>query len=55
MADIDQDDVKRGAQHALSAWIERSRLLLDETEEPKAFTFRFVEKWAYHLLGGRNG
>jgi hypothetical protein len=47
MADIDQDDVKPGAQRALSDWIERSRLLFDETEEREAFTFRFVEMRGY--------
>jgi hypothetical protein len=47
MADIDQDDVKSDAQHALSDWIIRERLLLDETEESEAFTFRFVEMRGY--------
>jgi len=47
MADIDQDQVKGGAQHALADWIVRERLLLDKTEENKAFTFRFVEMRGY--------
>jgi len=47
MADIGQDDVKLGAQLALSDWIIRERLLLDETEEREAFTFRFVEMRGY--------
>lgn len=47
MADIDQDDVKRGAQRAFSDWMIRERLLLDETEERKAFTFRFIEMRGY--------
>ncbi len=47
MADIDQDDVRRDAKLALSDWIERSQLLLPETEESEAFTFRFVEMRGY--------
>ena len=47
IADIEQDDVKHGAQRAFSDWIERSRLLLDETEEREAFIFRFVEMRGY--------
>ncbi len=47
MADIDQDDVKSDAQRALSDWIVRERLLLDETEEREAFIFRFVEMRGY--------
>jgi len=47
MADIDQDDVKRGAQRAFSDWMVRERLLLDETEEREALTFRFVEMRGY--------
>lgn len=47
MADIDQDDVKPDAKLALSDWIERSRLLLDETDGSEAFTFRFVEMRGY--------
>ena len=47
MADIDRDNVKSGAQRALSAWIVRERLFLDETEKGEAFTFRFVEMRGY--------
>lgn len=47
MADIDQDDVKSGAQRALSDWIARQRFLLEETGERAAFTFRFVEMRGY--------
>ncbi len=47
MADIDQDDVKSGAQRALSDWIVRERLLLEGTGEREAFTFRFVEMRGY--------
>jgi hypothetical protein len=47
MADIDQDDVKSGAQRALSDWIARERFLLEETGERAAFTFRFVEMRGY--------
>jgi hypothetical protein len=47
MADIDQDDVKSGAQRALSDWIVRERLLLEGTGEREAFTFRFVEMREY--------
>ncbi len=47
IADIDQDHVKSDAQRALSDWIVRERLFLDETEEREAFTFRFVEMRGY--------
>ncbi len=47
MACIDQDEVRRDAKLAISDWIERSRLLLDETEGSEAFTFRFVEMRGY--------
>ena len=47
IADIDQDDVKSGARRTLSDWIVRERLLLEETEEREAFTFRFVEMRGY--------
>ena len=47
LADIDQDDVKSGAQRALSDWIVRERLLLEGTGEREAFTFRFVEMRGY--------
>jgi len=47
MADIDQDHVKSDAQCALCDWIVRERLLLEETEEREAFTFRFVEMRGY--------
>jgi hypothetical protein len=47
MADIDRDDVKTGAQRALSHWIVRERLLLGGQGEREAFTFRFVEMRGY--------
>ena len=47
MADIDQDDVKSGAQRALSDWIVREQLLIEETEEREAFAFQFVEMRGY--------
>jgi hypothetical protein len=47
MADIDRDDVKSGAQRALSDWIVRERLLLEGAGKRKAFTFRFVEMRGY--------
>jgi hypothetical protein len=47
MADIDQKHVKSGARRVLSNWIVRERLMLDETEENEAFTFRFVEMRGY--------
>jgi hypothetical protein len=53
MADIDQDDVKHGAQRALSDWITHERLLLEETEGHQALTFRFVEMRGYR--GGYEG
>ena len=47
IADLDQDQVKSDAQRALSDWIVRDRLSLDETEGRAAFTFRFVEMRGY--------
>ena len=47
IADINRDDVKRDAKLALSDWIGRSQLLLDETEGSEALTFRFVEMRGY--------
>ena len=47
MAAIDRDDVKSGAQSALSDWIGRERLLLEGAGEREAFTFRFVEMRGY--------
>jgi quercetin dioxygenase-like cupin family protein len=47
VADIDQNDVKSSAQHALSDWIVRERLLLEGSGEREAFTFRFVEMRGY--------
>jgi hypothetical protein len=46
MAAIVGDDVKRGAQSALSDWIGHERLLLEEAGEREGFTFRFVEMGA---------
>jgi hypothetical protein len=50
MADIDQDDVKSGAQRALSDWIVRERLLLDETEGRQALTYDFQQVPTLKLL-----
>ena len=47
MAAIDRDDVKSGAQIALSDWIGRERLLLEEAGEREVFTFRYVEMGGY--------
>src|SRR6266513_1977403 len=47
MADIDRDDVKSGAQSAMSDWIGRERLLLEGAGEREAFIFRFVEMRGY--------
>jgi hypothetical protein len=47
MAAIDQDEVKSGAQSALSDWICRERLLLEGAGKREAFTFRFVEMRGY--------
>ena len=47
MAAIDRDDVKSGAQSALSDWIGRERLLLEGAGEREAFTFRLVEMRGY--------
>lgn len=47
MADIDRDDVKSGAQRALSDWIARERLLLAGPGEHETFTFRFIEMRGY--------
>jgi len=47
IADIDRDEVKSGAQSALSDWIVRERLLIEGAGEREAFTFRFVEMRGY--------
>jgi len=47
IADIDWDEVKSGAQSALSDWIVRERLLIEGAGEREAFTFRFVEMRGY--------
>ena len=47
MAAIDRDEVKSGAQGALSDWIIRERLLLEGAGEREAFTFLFLEMRGY--------
>jgi hypothetical protein len=47
IADIDRDEVKSGAQSALSDWIVHERLLIEGAGEREAFTFRFVEMRGY--------
>ena len=47
IADLEQSDVKPDARRAFSEWVEHSRLVLRETKEREACTFRFVEMRGY--------